>query len=354
MYKYKNILFFMMFLFISVTQVSQAFTVTDALERTINFETPPQRIVVTGKAFFMITDALYLFPGAGERIAAMGIFQQGTQSFVALIDPNSAAKTVLPPSTGAEQIAAFQPDAVVLKSYLAESLGKTVEVLGIPVVYVDLETPEQYMRDLRILGDLFGQPERAEELVQYYHTRMTQIQETTQDLSEAQKPRVLLLHYSVKDGVTAFQVPPLSWLQTRLVELAGGVPVWRDIRFGKGWNTVTLEQISAWDADAILIVSYNQNPTGVVDTIKADATWNTMRSVQEGKLYAFPGDLNIWDQPNPRWILGLTWLAKTLYPERFVDVDMLAVTREFYQTLYGLDATFFETHIRLRFQGDLP
>lgn len=349
---YKKTLFLLILLFVCGIQISQALTVTDALERTIKFKTPPQRIVVAGKAFFMIADALYLFPDAGERIAAMGIFQQGSQSFVALLDPEAAEKTVLPPGAGVEQIAAFQPDAVILKSYLAESLGKTLEVIGVPVVYVDLETPKQYMRDLRILGDLFGQPARAEELVRYYHTKMTGIQDVTRELRESQKPRVLLLHYSAKDGVTAFQVPPLSWLQTRLVELAGGVPVWRDIRFGKGWNTVTLEQISAWDADVILIVSYNQNPTEVIDTIKSDATWNRMRAVQEGKLYAFPGDLNIWDQPNPRWILGLTWLARTLYPERFAGIDMLAVAREFYQTLYGLDAKFFETHIRPRFQGD--
>ncbi|GAK57659.1 periplasmic binding protein [Candidatus Vecturithrix granuli] len=332
---------------------AQQIIVTDALERQINFETPPQRIVVTGKAFFMITDALYLFPAAADRIAATGIFQQGAQSFIAMLDPKAAEKAVFAPNAGAEQIAAFQPDAVILKSYLAESLGTTLDVLGIPVVYVDLETPEQYLRDLRIIGDLFGQPERAEELVEYYQHGVEEIQTALHDLAATQTPRVLLLNYSNKDGVTAFQVPPLNWIQTRLVELAGGEPVWRESNPGKGWSTVTLEQISAWDADVILIVSYFKNLTEVLREIKADQTWNAVRAVQTNHLYAFPGDLNIWDQPNPRWILGLTWLAQKLHSERFADVDIIAVTQEFYQKLYNLDTAFFETHLRPMLQGDL-
>lgn len=333
---------------------SEPFTVTDALGRTISFDSPPQRIVVAGKAFFMITDALYLFPGAGECIAAMGIFRQDSTNFIALIDPDVAAKTVLEPNVGAEQIAAFHPDAVILKSYLADRLGTTIEVLGIPVVYVDLETPEQYVRDLRILGAVLGQPARAEELVQYYQQGVKRIQAATQDLTDIQKPRVLILHYSDKDGVGAFQVPPGSWMQTQLVELAGGIPLWRDSHSGKGWMTVTLEQIFAWDADAIFIVSYRNDPTEVIGKIKADPNWSAMRAVQAGKLYGFPGDLNIWDQPNPRWILGLTWLAQKLHPDRFAAVDMIATTRAFYQQLYHLDAEFFESHIRPMFKGDLP
>ena len=329
-------------------------TVSDALGRNMTFDSPPQRIIVAGRAFFMIADAVYLFPGAGDQVAALGIFRQRSTSFLALVDPNAAAKAVFETNVGAEQIAAFHPDAVILKSYLAGQLGATLEVLDIPVVYVDLETPEQYERDLHILGAVLGQSARAEELAHYYQQAVERIQSAVQDLTDTQKPRVLLLSYSQKDGLAAFQVPPASWMQTRLVELAGGIPVWRDSISGKGWTTVTLEQIFAWDADVMCIVSYFNDPTEVTHAIKADPNWRAMRAVQTGKLYAFPGDLNSWDQPNPRWILGLTWLAQKLYPERFAAVDIMAASRAFYHDVYGLDAEFFESHIRPTLTGDLP
>jgi iron complex transport system substrate-binding protein len=333
---------------------SEPFTVTDALGRSISFESSPQRMIVAGRAFFMIVDALYLFPGVGERIAATSIFRQRATNFLAAIDPNATAKAVFETNVGAEQIAAFHPDVVILKSYLAGQLGTPLDVLGIPIVYVDLETPEQYERDIRILGKVLGQSVRTEELVHYYQQGVERIQSAVQDLTDAQKPRILLLQYSDRDGIVAFQVPPGSWMQTRLVELAGGIPVWRDSIPGNGWTTVTLEQIGVWDADAIFIVSYFNDPADVTRAIKADPNWRAMRAVQAGKLYAFPGDFNSWDQPNPRWILGLTWLAHKLHPDRFAAVDIIDTIRAFYHDLYGLDSEFFESHIRPILTGDLP
>ena len=41
-------------------------------------------------------------------------------------------------------------------------MGDGLAALGIPVVFVDFETLEQYSRDLATLGQLFQNPERAQ------------------------------------------------------------------------------------------------------------------------------------------------------------------------------------------------
>ena len=41
---------------------------------------------------------------------------------------------------GPEQIAPVAPDAIVLKTAAVEGLGEPLEELGIPVVYVGMET----------------------------------------------------------------------------------------------------------------------------------------------------------------------------------------------------------------------
>ncbi|HAE58096.1 MAG TPA: hypothetical protein DCG54_00945, partial [Anaerolineae bacterium] len=128
------------------------FTVTDALGREVYFETAPQRIVLTGRAWFQLVDAIYAFPASDERLIAIGDRFQGSMDIFSLLDSNFAAKTLLDRDASAEQIAALQPDLVMMKSYLAESQGKPLEVLGIPVIYLDLETPEQYQRDLQTIG----------------------------------------------------------------------------------------------------------------------------------------------------------------------------------------------------------
>ena len=320
----------------------QPVTVIDALNREVKLPALPQRIVITGKALFMIADAAYIFPDAAEKIVGLGDAGQGSGNFIRLIDPKYEAKQTLDRDAGAEQVAAFQPDLVILKSYLAESVGAPIEALGIPVVYVDFETPEQYQRDLAILGKVFGDEAHAAEVAAFYQSKVDAITAAVQD---APKPRVLMLYYSEKDGNVAFNVPPMSWMQTQMVQMAGGEPVWADANPVKGWTQVTLEQIAAWDADQIFVISYVKPAPEVVDALKADPNWQSIRAVQEGKLYPFAADLYSWDQPDPRWILGLTWLAGKLHPDLFPNLDMTAEVENFYQTLYGLDEAFVEENI---------
>lgn len=326
-------------------------TIVDALGRTVILPSLPQRIVLTGRALFVIADAAYIFPGAGERIVGMGSTNQGAGNFIKLIDPDYASKQTLERDAGVEQVAALQPDLVMMKSNLAETVGAPIEALGIPVVYIDFETPEQYGRDLAILGKVFGDEARAAEIAAFYQNRVEAISAAVQD---APRPRTLLLYYNDRDGNVAFNVPPMEWIQTRMVTIAGGEPIWADANPGKGWTQVTLEQIAAWDADKIFIVSYLKDPVEVVEGLRTDPNWSALRAVKEGQLYPFAFDLYSWDQPDPRWILGLTWLAGKLHPDRFPTLDMLAEAQTFYQKLYGLDEAFVNENIVPTFRGVLP
>jgi iron complex transport system substrate-binding protein len=88
--------------------------------------------------------------------------------------------------------------------------------------------------------------------------------------------------------------------------------------------------------------------------LRVDPNWSAIRAVKDGKLYGFAADLYSWDQPDPRWILGLAWLAGKLHPDLFLTVDISTEAQIFYQTLYGLDKNFFEHNILPTFNGDLP
>ncbi len=332
--------------------VTASAVVVDALGRTVEFPAPPQRIVVAGKAIFMLADALYLFPEAVERLVASGPASQGSAQFLPLVDAGFAQKLILESNAGAEQIAPTNPEVVVLKSYLAESLGQPLEQLGIKVVYVDLETPEQYQRDLVTLGQLFGDPARAEAVSRFYADKVAGVTQALGDVAEAQRPRVLLVQYSEKGGAAALSVPPATWIQTQMVELAGGAPVWKEAAQGGGWATVNFEQIAAWNPEQIFVIAYQSNPSEVVAKLKADPQWQALAAVQNGKVYGFPKDFYSWDQPDTRWILGLTWLAGRLHPDRF-QPDMNQELVNFYGQLYGLDEAVVKDQIVPLLQGDL-
>ena len=340
---------------VASTPTSTSYSITDAMGRTITFEKVPERIVIVGKALFMVADAVYTFPNVSDRIIATGSTSQSQGNFIPLIDPNAAAKATLTGDTvGPEQIAAANPDLVILKSSNSEKLGAPLEALGIPVVYVDFETPEQYTRDLTTLGQLFQNETRAQEVAKFYTGKVASITSITSKLTDDQKPSVLVIYYNEKDGEVAFNVPPMSWIQTTEVIDAGGNPIWKGAELGNGWTKVTIEQIAAWNPDVVFIVSYFKPIGDVITALKADPQWSELKAVKGGKLYGFATDVFSWDQADTRWILGLTWMAGKLHPDLFPNLDIKQEAQNFYQTLYGMNSAAFESKIVPLFAGDLP
>ena len=325
--------------------------VVDALGRKVVLLAAPTRIVMNGVGLIMTQDAAYMFPEAAQRIAAMGMANQGHGNFVSLLDADYDRKAIFQIEAGAEQMAAAKPDLVILKSYLAGKVGKALEQLGLPVLYLEFETPENYSRDLAILGKVFQNEKRAQELIDYYSSKSDAIQKITSAIAD--KPRVLLLYYSEKNGVAAFNVPPQTWIQTELVRRAGGIPVWESANTGQGWKVVTLEQVAAWDADQIFIISYLKNSAEIAAALKTNTEWQALRAVREGNLAGFPADFYSWDQSDARWILGLSWLAARLHPISFPVFDMLQEAQEFFRVLYRIDEQMFEAKIHPALRGDL-
>jgi iron complex transport system substrate-binding protein len=301
----------------------------------------------------MLADALFLFPEASDRLVAIGKTAQWKSDFAPFVDPRFAEKTILETEAGPEQIAAMQPDLVILKSFMAEKLGAPLESIGIPVIYVDFEKPEQYPRDIDILGQVLQDGLRARQVGTFYKNQLDRVKQALAGLKEDQKPGILTLYYSEKDGQVAFNVPPVPFIQTWMAMIAGAKPLWQDIELGNGWTKVNFEQIAAWDAEQIFIVAYTSDATRVVAELKNNPQWQSLRAVKNGKLFAFPADFYSWDQPDTRWTLGLIWMAYTLHPGQFPGLDMKQEVENFYRELYNLSNQTVQETILPMLQGEL-
>lgn len=328
-----------------IPAVAGGITITDALGRTVTLPKTPSRIVLSGKALFMVADAIYVFPEAGRNITALGSTVQGAGDFIPMIDSTFKEKTMLDGNAGAEQIAAVKPDCAILKSSTKTSLGDPLEQLGIPVIYVDFETPEQYDRDMKTLGAIFQNMDRAAKVLEYFTGKTDAVKKAVSTLKDDQKPKTLILYYSAKEGAVSFNVPPMGWMQTTLVELAGGTPVWKDANPGKGWTQVTLEQIAAWNPDDIFVVAYSKPAAEAVKALLEDPQWKELKAAKDGKIYPFAADVYSWDQPDTRWILGLQWVAAKLHPDQFKDWDVTAAAKDFYKEIYAMNEASFSKNI---------
>ena len=335
-------------------QEAPAIVVSDACGREVVFDAPPQQIVVPGKATWMIAHALYMFPGISGRVIAMEQRGPSVSDFIPLLDPTFAGKPHLEKDAAPEQIAPLKPDAILLKSYEYEKLGVPLEQLGFPVVCIDLETPAAFFADIATMGQLLNNEARASDIVDYYDEQLMLVKQALEGLNDADKPSVLVIQYDSGGEGIAFEVPSASYLQTWMVETAGGIPVWLDAAEGGGWTIVNFEQIAAWDADKIFVIAFRDDAGALVEQLAAEPQWQALRAVQDGEFYGFPEDLYGWDLPDPRWILGQTWLAAKIHPDRFADLDIIETMYDFYEQTYGMDKAAVDQHIIPAITGTIP
>ncbi|MCW4012186.1 MAG: ABC transporter substrate-binding protein [Candidatus Bathyarchaeota archaeon] len=326
---------------------TQVITVIDCLNRTVQIETPIERIIFTGRGHALTVSVAYLFDTAPEKIIGLSTDIAGSNLF-SVVDPSSSEKVVEGASDmGVEEIAAQDPDVVVLKSYLKSDVGDPLESLGVKVVYLDLENLEQYARDVETMGALMGEPEKAESIIEYYQSTYTEVEARHTTTTDA--PSVLFLYYNVKGGTASFMSPGADWLQTIVTKTAGGNPLSLELE-GTGWNNVNVEQIAEWNPEVIFIVTYKPDPScmDVENLIKSDELWQNIDAVKNDRVYSVPDDcfgtatIGSWDTSGSRWILGLRWMEAKINGD---DTGLLEDVEEFYVDLYGLSSSEADTVI---------
>jgi iron complex transport system substrate-binding protein len=108
-----------------------------------------------------------------------------------------------------------------------------------------------------------------------------------------------------------------------------------------GLGEVSMEQVLDWNPD-ILIINY-----GTPDDVYADPRWQQIKAVQNRQVYPQPAGVFIFNRPTAESAaIFPLWLAGIAYPQRFADVCIPCLIREFYGEVFDFDLTDDQvTHI---------
>jgi iron complex transport system substrate-binding protein len=306
--------------------------VTDFSGKQVEIKQPVERIV----AIYGLAAQMAYLLDEGEKIVG-GTKLVLHDDFIKFIDPEAKDRIVLagdPKGANVEELKKLEADVIFTASWGDEQVNKQIESLGIPVVVLDLETVESYIKSLQMMGQTLGKEVEAQSASQYYSDSSEQIMQRTSELKEEEKPRVLFLQYSLRKK--AFKVPGSDYFQNALVEMSGGESVSKELP--GGWNVVNIEQVAKWDPDAIIVATYkiDYSSAKVKEDILNDPAWQQLQAVKDGAVYAMPNDGESWDYPAPKWVLGLSWTAKTLHPQLFEDMDLKKQADAFYQKFFDV------------------
>lgn len=237
-----------------------------------------------------------------------------------------------------EQLMKLEPDVVFYSATNTDERemydNAGIKAIGFSTTLSDYNCIETFANWVDLLGQIFGDSDRAQEVIEYGRSVEAQVLEKTATLSDEEKPKVLVL-FNYGDGTIT--TSGSNFFGEYWIETAGGINVAAELN---GQPEINMEQIYAWNPDMIFITNFSSVlPEDLYNnTIEGD-DWSNVKAVQEGQVYKFPLGMYRWFPPSSDTPLALMWLAKTIQPELFADIDIDQEIKDYYVKYYNVELT---------------
>ncbi|RHP48267.1 hypothetical protein DWZ37_13460 [Clostridiaceae bacterium AF31-3BH] len=318
-------------------------TVMDQLSRVVEVPKNPKRIVdIQHHSMVMMLEL-----GLEDRM--IGVMSGYKSSLGDYMDKYYPELNDLPApgnlkEVNIEELVALEPDLVIFGHQLPAEYVQQMEDAGIPAIgfsmYVadageaakldptlsdaDAAYEEGMLEAITAIGEICEVQDKAEALVGFIRDCRKIVADHVANIPEEEKLTV----YSASSNV-------LSTMGTGkyvdiMINRAGAINVAGDM---DGIVEVTMEQISLWDPQVVIIS--NRYPDAQT-TILNDDVWAEISAVKNDMVLLTPEYVKPHGHPAPEAMcIGEMWLAATLYPDYFTDVDVDSYVARFYQEFMG-------------------
>lgn len=313
--------------------------VTDHLNRVVDVPDTVVRVAVADIFPYASVTCVYL--GGCDRLVAMhptsmAAAQKGLLGELYPEVKNVNVSVMRGAEVNLEALMALKPDVVFVNAG-NKRLIERLEAAGLPALAVstskwDYNVVQTYAHWIELLDQTFPAQKHSAKALEKARAIEKLVRERTADIPHDQKRRVLfLVQYDAKRIVTSGS----RFFGEYWASAAGAVNVGHDLTLEKGSAVINFEQILAWNPDAVFVTNFTRSsPQDIVRSTWHD--WSGVQAVKTGAIYKMPLGLYRSYPPSADSPLTLLWMAATLYPERFADIDLAKEVQSFYQDVYGI------------------
>ena len=249
-----------------------------------------------------------------------------------------------------ETLINLKPDLVIWTLGVRQQAMETVEPAlakaGIPIVYIDhhAETIENHSRTTRLLGKLFRQEQRAEEMIDFYVKNMNLIEKR---LANIQKKPVVYMEVTSTgpDGYGNTFANNFMW--GAMVVKAGGInmadgivsnaaPIEPELVISKNPDYIIFTG-SYWPNSPASIrmgyLSREEDTRRLIDNYLKRPGWTSLSAVQNNRVFAIHHGLGreVYD------VAAIGFLAKCIHPDLFADIDPMDMLKDYYKRFLPYD-----------------
>ena len=234
----------------------------------------------------------------------------------------------------AEKILSCTPDIVISEYEDVEKEDALQEQLGVPVITLKAGSKgvfdDAFSGSMELLGKVFDREEKAQALVEFVKSEAAEISSRTVSIAEEDKPSVYVCglgnwgttnHLMTAENYVSFQVANVkNVLSGTGIQGIGPIEEEKFVEIGDSTDIMIIDAAAVKNIKPL----YQEDPT-MFDTCKAWKDGNVYLEMAYNAYYT-----------NFEIALINTWfIAKTVYPKQFQDIDLTAKTNEVTKAFLG-------------------
>lgn len=312
-------------------------TVTDLAGRTVNLPRQVNRIVALGPGSLR----LLVYLGVAHRIVGIEDFEKRmtrdpyvrpyastlTEKFLHLPVVGTGGPGALPDP---EKLLLCHPDVIIAVGLDPALLTTIQDKTGVPAVYLSYGKlgawRAEAQRSLALLGDIVGKRKRAARLNDYVASLQKDLTARTAGVRNRPSAYFGGISYKGAHGLTSTEggYPPGRMAGARNVADSLGKT---------GQFFVDREKILAWNPDFIFVDAGSRMILNR-DFNKRRGFYRLLQAARTGRILSLL-PYNFYNTNIELALLNAYFIGKSLYPERFKDIDLEAKSREIMTTFLG-------------------
>ena len=236
----------------------------------------------------------------------------------------------------AEKILSCDPDLVISEFEDVDKSDALQEQLGVPVITLSAGSDgvfdAKFTDSMELLGKIFDLEEKAATLVKFVADETSAIEARVADIAEADKPSVYICglgnwgttnHLMTAENYASFRVAGVKNAVSGLgIQGVGPIEAEKFVELGENMDIIIMDAAAVKNIKPL----YAEDAT-MFDTCKA---W------QNGEVYLEMA-YNAYYTNYEIALINTWFIAKTVYPEAFADIDLTAKTNEVTKAFLGME-----------------
>lgn len=312
-------------------------TITDCLGREVEIPTQIERV----GCIFAISGHVTGMLGHADKIVAMSNGLQKDQLFIDICPEILNGLIVKGGGQfNLEELINSNPDVIFVYTDVTRdhATKKKLDQLGIPYLVVEFQNIEEQKYSVNMIAEVLGEEEKAAKYNKYYDECVNMVSERVKDIPLENRKRV----YHAINEVARTDAP--NTLSAQWTDIAGAINVSVEDYLNKSEENfklvnskcyVNFEQICLWNPDVVIA-----NGAGIDLYFNTKEQFKELKAVKNNEVHLLPYGITRWGHPySIETPLAIIWTAKTLYPDKFEDIDMQYETKKFYKEFFDYEVT---------------